>query len=134
MEQENILIDKNLRAWVVFCKDTDIWWLRFLKRGYRHCFVIINDGYNWITYDPTSAWTELKVQKTPITFDLPKWFSEQGNIIIKTLIQKRYKLAPISFYTCVESIKRVLGIHNFFIFTPYQLHKYLIERNKKWEY
>lgn len=117
--------DLNSKAWVVFCKNTDIWWLRFLKNGFRHCFLILNDGEKWITYDPMASFTDITVHKTSIKFDLPKWFSQQGHNVQQSFIKHKKNMAPLSLFTCVESVKRVLGIHNFFIFTPYQLYKYL---------
>lgn len=130
MRNKTDIINTNLRAWVVFCKNTDIWWLRFLKKGFRHCFLVLNDGCNWITYDPTSAFTDIVVQKTPMDFDLPKWFSQRGDFVVPTIIEKQKKIAPLSIFTCVEGVKRVLGIHNLWILTPYQLYKYLI-KNKR---
>jgi hypothetical protein len=119
----------NLKTWVVFCKNTDIWWLKFLKKGFRHCFLILNDGSNWITYDPMFSCTEITVHKTSINFDLPNWFIKNGYTIISSHIIKQKNMAPISIFNCVESVKRVLGIHNLFIITPYQLYKHLKERN-----
>lgn len=128
MKTDTLIPEANLRAWVVFCKNTDIWWLGFLKKGFRHCFLVLNDGYNWITYDPMSAFTEITVQKTPISFDLPEWFSQRGDKVVSGIIKKQRKITPISVYTCVEGVKRVLGIHDFWILTLHQLYKYLKER------
>ena len=50
------------RAWVVFCGDADLWWLRLLRPGFRHCFVALNDGTHWITMDPLSPHLEIAVQ------------------------------------------------------------------------
>jgi len=118
---------KNIKAWVVFCKNTDIWWLKFLKIGYRHCFLILYDGYNWITYDPMSSFTDINVHKTE--FHLPSWFSENGYTVVETSVRKCHTLAPISIYSCVEGVKRILGIQSFAVLTPYQLYKHLKERN-----
>jgi hypothetical protein len=115
----------SLKAWVVFCRNSDIWWLRFFKRGFKHCFLILNDGCNWITYDPMSAFTEISVQKTPISFNLPEWFSKRGDKVVPSIVEKRHKVAPVSLFTCVEGVKRVLGIHDFWILTPHQLYKHL---------
>jgi len=35
------------------------------------------------------------------------------------------------FFSCVEFIKRVLGIHSCFILTPWQLYKYLNKEKEK---
>jgi len=127
--KEEIKGNIDTSAWVVFCKDTDIWWLRFLKKGYRHCFVILNDGRNWITYDPMSNFTDIAVLETPLSFDLPRWFSVKGYKVVSCFINRKRKIAPLFLFTCVEGVKRVLGIHKFRIMTPYQLYKYLLERN-----
>ncbi|MCD8496748.1 MAG: hypothetical protein LRZ85_00855 [Alphaproteobacteria bacterium] len=34
-------------AYVVFTGRTDLPWLRWLKPGFRHCFVLLNDGRQW---------------------------------------------------------------------------------------
>jgi hypothetical protein len=36
-------------------------------------------------------------------------------------------MAPISFFTCVEGAKRILGVHNIMIVTPWQLYKLLVK-------
>jgi hypothetical protein len=125
MDRGSFIQGGDLSVWVVFCKNTDIWWLRFLKNGFRHCFLVMNDGSNWITYDPMSSFTEIAVQKTPINFNLPKWFENRGDIVVSARMSRNRKIAPISMFNCVEGVKRVLGIHSFCIFTPYQLYKFL---------
>jgi len=32
------------KAWVVFSGEADLPWLKILKEGYRHCYVLLNDG------------------------------------------------------------------------------------------
>ena len=36
------------KIWVVFSGYTDLRWLKFLKSGFRHCFVLLHDGKRWI--------------------------------------------------------------------------------------
>ena len=114
------------QGWVVFSNDTDFWYLRFLKKGYRHCFVILNDGQNWVSFDPMAHYSEIIVHDVAADFDMPTWLSARGYEVIKsTQGSIPIKSSPPALLSCVESVKRVLGIHKFLIFTPWQLCKYL---------
>jgi hypothetical protein len=56
--------------WVVFSDETDLPFLKCLRRGFRHCFVVIRDRGHWISYDPLAHYTELFLVDVPETFDL----------------------------------------------------------------
>lgn len=112
-------------AWVIFSARADLFWLKILKPGYRHCSVLLHDGAHWITFDPMSSYTDVLVHNLPADFDLPAWFAERGHTVIRAHIQKPKTAAPWMVFSCVEAVKRVLGIHSRFIFTPWQLFKFL---------
>jgi len=123
-DQPNI-IEQN--AWVVFSGETDLPWLKILKPGFRHCFVLMNDGQRWMSIDPLSSYTEVLIyHHIDFSFDLPQWLSGRGYKVIKTDIDRVHKkAAPVMIFSCVEVIKRLLGIHKRFVFTPYQLYRFL---------
>ncbi|HSK38647.1 MAG TPA: hypothetical protein VK943_02660, partial [Arenibaculum sp.] len=77
------------RAWVVFCGQADLVWLRLLRRGFRHCFAVLNDGERWITVDPLSPCLEVAVQPVPAEFDLPRWLRERGHVVVPAAIDRR---------------------------------------------
>ena len=114
-------------AYVVFSKQTDLLWLHALKDGYRHCFVLLNDGKGWLSLDPMLHHMELKAHRhLDVDFDLPAWLENTGLIVVPASLDYSKKCpAPLSFLSCVSVAKRVLGIHNRFIITPYQLYKHL---------
>ncbi len=114
-------------AWVVFSGQTEISWLRFLKPGFRHCYVLLNDGERWTSIDPLSHVTEISVHHhVPVDFDLPGWLETRGNRVVKAPLRRNItKAAPFMLFTCVEAVKRVLGIHNRGVFTPWQLYRHL---------
>ena len=118
-------INKSLNAWVVFSGQADLPWLKILKPGFRHCAVLMNDGRSWITVDPLSNYTDVTVHQVPLEFDLPLWMKDRGHIVVKAPVQREMCPAPFSLYSCVEAVKRVLGIHKRLIFTPWQLYRYL---------
>lgn len=115
------------RAWVVFSGYTEITWLRWLKPGFRHCFVILNDGQCWMSLDPLMNHTEVSVHHhLPAEFDLPGWLESRGHKVIAAHVARdRARCAPLMLFTCVEAVKRILGLHNARVLTPWQLYRYL---------
>lgn len=115
------------KAWVVFSGQSELPWLQFLKPGFRHCYVILNDGERWISIDPLSHFTEVMVHHhLPMDFDLPHWLRGRGLKVIQAPDHTvPRKTAPFMPFTCVEAVKRVLGMHERFIFTPWQLYSHL---------
>ncbi len=118
-------------AWVVFSGETDLPYLKILKSGFRHCFILLNDGQRWMSIDPLSPYMDIQIyHHIESEFCLPDWLKVRGYKVVKTQINKQHnKPAPWMFFTCVESIKRILGIHNRYILTPWQLYRHLINYN-----
>lgn len=116
---------QKAKAWVVFSGQADLPWLKILKEGYRHCYVLLNDGKRWITVDPLSNYMDVSVHDMPLDFNLPLWMHNRGNIIVPAEIRHLDKQAPWMPFSCVEAVKRILGIHQSLIFTPWQLYRFL---------
>lgn len=114
-------------VWVVFTAQSELPYLKYLKEGFRHCFVVMCDGQRWVSIDPLAHHTEVYVQERSADFDLPKWLEYEGHVVVKASIRKSLRPAPFMPFTCVEAVKRVLGIHKRRIFTPWQLYEYLTE-------
>lgn len=115
----------NQKAWVVFSGQTDLAWLRILKPGFRHCFVLLHDGRSWITLDPLSNYTDINIHHLPPEFDLPAWLRSRGHKVVEAKLKQVRKPAPFMLFTCTEAVKRVLGLHERFIITPWQLYRHL---------
>ena len=114
------------RAWVVFCDNSELAWLRLLKPGFRHCFIVLNDGDHWIAIDPLAPLLEVTVPPVPAGFDLPAWFAGQGHRVVPAPVRRGLRRpAPVGPFTCVETCKRVLGLHARFVLTPWQLFRHL---------
>lgn len=116
------------KAWVVFSGKTDVPWLRLLKPGFRHCFVLLHDGRNWLSVDPMLNRMEVQLQYVPPRFKIFQWLEDHGYTVVSAPVC-RDKLAPAPWrlFTCVEAVKRILGIHARGIFTPWQLYKHLTQ-------
>ena len=125
-------ISSSSAMWVVFSDDTDIRFLKMLKKGYRHCFIIMMQGERWILIDPRADKTDIRLLPHPVSFNFPRYFIQQGKTVIKARgIETPSKIMPVFPCSCVETVKRVLGIHRRWVITPYQLYKSLIKIQTK---
>ncbi len=112
--------------WVVFSNQADLTWLKILKPGFRHCFVLIHDGEHWLAIDPMSHYVDFSILPVDPAYDLPRWLTNQGLSFVKATPNRALKKpAPFAVFTCVEVIKRFLGIHRRRVITPWQLYRYL---------
>ncbi len=110
----------------MFCDRTELPWLRMLRPGFRHCFLALRDTGRWIIYEPYSNRTVISVAEPASGFDLPAFFSGLGCTVVQTrLAPTPSRPAPWAPYTCVEAVKRVMGIRSRWIVTPWQLFQHL---------
>lgn len=128
------------RALVVFSGQTELWWLRFLRPGFRHCFVVMEipaaqddqAATAWALYNPLSVGTQLAVWPDVDEATLRAWLLEQGHTLVETHVKPlRGRVYGWRPYTCVEGVKRVLGLHAPGVFTPWQLCQTLKKNNNR---
>lgn len=117
------------KIWIVFTGKTDIQWLKILKPGFRHCFAILNDGQKWMSVDPLAPYTDINIyHHIEPDFDLVNALRAKGYQVIKAPTKESHKsAAPIMVFTCVEAIKRLIGLHARHIITPWQLYRHLTQ-------
>jgi len=126
--------DAPLRALAVFHGEGAGFWPRVFGRpGFRHCFVALKDGRAWIVVDPCSDGMRIHAEVSA-GVDLGAHFRELGYAVVETAVAKsrrRYSL-PWAF-TCVEAVKRILCVHGWWVWTPYQLYRCL-EKENHWKH
>tara|TARA_Y100001934_G_scaffold217928_1_gene258842 strand:+ start:1086 stop:1481 length:396 start_codon:yes stop_codon:yes gene_type:complete len=119
-------------AYVVFDGQTELRFLKVLKSGFRHCFIILEFDNFWCSIDPLSTYCEIQIFEKKHIQDLPLWLKYQGFDLIKAKINRHdFKIRPFDYWSCVNLIKRILGIYKWWIITPWQLKKYLDKNFKK---
>ena len=138
------------RVLVVFSARTELVWLKVLRPGFRHCFVLVEylngelggetgggrqgEGERaWVLYNPLSNGTQLAVWAGVNAADLQEGLRQQGYLVVETYARpisaRLYGWRP---FTCVEAVKRVLGLHAPGVFTPWQLYRVLKKcKNRK---
>lgn len=102
-------------VYVVFTKAKQLGWIgKIIHKEISHCFLLWNDRGQWFVYDHSI--NELSV----FTVDQPSDIIGQS-LVIKTKINQTCWTWGLN--TCVSSVKRIIGINDPFILTPYQLLK-----------
>jgi len=100
----------------------------WLKKGFAHCFALKKLDRSWILLDPLA--TTMRVEHAGQLEEIPlaAAFAALGaSVAIRagaapagpTSTERR--LARLRPLTCVEVLKRLLGVHPLWLFTPYQL-------------
>jgi hypothetical protein len=121
------------RALVVFSGRADLWWLRLLRPGFRHCFVLLELGGAWVCVNPLAHRTSVEIWPISAATDLPAWLREQeGLTVVETFVHIPPRRAcPAGIFSCVGAVKRILGLHCRWVLTPGQLFDHLTESGKK---
>ncbi len=110
------------------------WWLRFFPKGFRHCFAVVRDAGRWVVVNPMSHWTEISV--LPEAAD-----AADAQDVVRALADKNIRATvcavaeparrtlPPTPFTCVEAVKRILGVRAPWVLTPAALARFL-EKNR----
>lgn len=127
MSETNMMQQDFSEAWVGFRNNAGLAWLAWLKPGFRHCFLLLRQKNFWLVYDPLSHHTRLDLVECGD--ELLDLFSKQGCRLIPALIvEPPRNQQPWRPYSCVEAVKRTLGIRAGWVLTPWQLYRLLLQR------
>jgi len=129
METATRAVDRKaapLRALAVFHDRGSGFWPRLFGRpGFHHCFVALNDGRAWIVIDPCSDGLRI-VADVAAQMDLGTHYRNLGFTVAETAVSRRRRSYRVPWaFTCVEAVKRILCIHGWWLWTPYQLYRQL---------
>ena len=103
------------------------WALKWIEKDFSHVYAMKKSpgGQFWIVVNPLLACLDcelLCVEQYPH----PRLFAGDGVIILPVrAITKDVPRWTFCVFNCVEVIKAILGIRAFWVWTPWQLYKYL---------
>ena len=124
--------DKSYIEWFIVFEHGDMpyWWAKYLHSGFRHCWALRWDGFNWIAFDPKLGHTDIEILPYG-NFEDIEIISKAMNLSVKIRAKVwrdsiRIRTPYPTAVTCVEQIKALLGIRKWFLFTPYQLFNHLL--------
>jgi hypothetical protein len=119
------------RALVVFSGHARLWWLRALRPGFRHCFVVLGSPAGWVSVDPLAHCTDVAVLPVDGAYDMAGWLRGRGYTVVETRLRPvPLTPAPWRPATCVETVKRILGVRAGWVLTPWQLFRFLVAEEK----
>lgn len=123
-------------ALVVFVGRTECRSLRWLKKGFRHCFVALRANDKWIICDSLKDRMKFSIVELPASFNLSQFYRESGHIVMagESSAQNRGSWIIPEPMTCVTVVKRILGIRSFWTMTPWQLFCLLNAMNGQWRW
>lgn len=119
---------------VVFMPQATLWWLRLLKPGFRHCFAIALAGPHWVLCDGLSNALCIAVVDHETACRQLAFLCRNGARIVPVEGTPTFtaRKAPLGLQSCVEIIKRLLGIRRRFVQTPWQLFRHLQHEKQKY--
>lgn len=119
------------QALVVFSDAVGLWWLRLLRPGFRHCFVALSYADCWVVVDPMSHYTAVAHFPLSQEFDLAAWYRQHGLTVVRIENRSPSKRVILLMpHSCVECVKRILGIRAAWVLTPWQLYRYVNKTRK----
>jgi hypothetical protein len=129
------MIDGPWRRYFVVCAESIVphWWCRFLRPGYRHCYLLVWEGAVWLHVDPTMDRARVVILDLFEGYEDPRAWIEDATARIfeawpepeSDQLRTPWLIGPI---TCVELVKAFLGIRSFWIWSPWQLAQALRKR------
>lgn len=131
-------VGMKVREWYVVYhhREAHYWFTNYLKPGFRHVELArpIQYGPNvedvaWHHVLPMFEMLDVELSTDP----RPPWVKCPGSVVQKVTavapllsVRSWFDIGPT---TCVEIVKMALGVRDFFVRTPWQLHQYIQKRN-----
>lgn len=117
---------QNPRALVCYGGEASFAWMRLLKPQFRHCFVVLNTGKHWVAVNGLFHHLDISVFDFPADCDVAPALTRQGFLVqqVQPKPPVQRALMPLPF-TCVETVKRTIGIQSLRTLTPYQLYRFI---------
>lgn len=116
-----------MRALVVFHDHGTHVLARFMKTGFKHCFVAIETDGLWVTLDGRAGLAVVEIA-APAYCDLAAFYRAEGFTVVEAEQSARVPFTVFVPYNCVGLVKAVLAIGAPLVVTPWQLFKFLERR------
>ena len=115
-------------ALVVFEDRSDARLLRWLRPGFRHCFCLIGGDHRWTLCDPLKSHLATASIDGLSAADLACRLSTPGRRVLHGMLGEPDPKVPMvpRPLTCVEIVKRLIGLSAGSVVTPHQLYRCLL--------
>jgi len=110
---------------VVVFRDSDSkhWIMKYLKPGFRHCYICVKCGGHYIAVNGIDSFTDLAIIE-----NLEEITNKTDKILqFSSKININFYRGGLNWFNCVEVVKSHMGIKSLTTFTPYQLYKLMVK-------
>ena len=123
---------KTREIYLCFHDDTEYFCSRFIKKGFKHCFIIERMALGWLCFDPSRS--DLSTLILPATWEtdiIPEFLQRNPSY---TVIHLHVSATNKSNYprpaimSCVGAIQYALGVYWPTVFTPWMLYNRIIKK------
>lgn len=126
-------MDQTIRHTVdyyVIFKKTSLrhWVFKFLDKEMQHCYAVkeSDGGQFWVIVESKNCLTEVRLE-SKINYPHIRCLEPNSVILsVRAKIDTSTNRNVLCVFNCVEQVKSLLGIRDFWLWTPYQLYKRLI--------
>jgi hypothetical protein len=113
-------------AIVVFSGRTDLPLLKLLRPGFRHCFAVVQSTDTCLLVEPLAHRLEITAHPQLTIKDLTDAYRRLGLRVVHVHPEPVFRRpAHCRPFSCVELVKRLLGLRLPFVVTPWQLYRQL---------
>lgn len=114
---------------IVFTSSTLRHWLmRWLNPHFQHCYAMKKSagGHLWVIIDPMSCYTKVTTEIVD-DYPHPRLYAGANAVIVPVMahLNPSKRLHNLCVFNCVEVVKSLLGIKDFWLWTPRQLYERL---------
>jgi hypothetical protein len=105
---------------------TKHWVLDMLEPHFQHCFLVKHDVDRWLVVNPMNSHTAVY---TECMDEYPCIRALAVNCVILNVtarIEPQINQWHLNVFNCVEVCKSMLGIHDWLLWTPYQLYNRIL--------
>lgn len=123
------LIEPRIRRrWFVVFEDPiePRWFNRFLKKGFGHCYAMARSEEYWLIINPTLELIEFELRSVGSFKTAHEYAGEHAVVVeIDVSLRPNVSSCSIGLMTCVDVVKRIIGLRGMGVYTPYQLYRRL---------
>ena len=101
------------------------WFIQLLPAPFQHVLAVRDDGLYWTIIDPLCSHIDARMVLKDDCADIGQLFPDSVILWHKALLEADAMTWTLGIGSCVDVVKRVIGLRDFWVWTPHQLYKRL---------
>jgi len=118
--------------WIVFEHfSTRKWYNKYLKKGFAHCYALGLCEDTWVIVNPTDAVLDIELRPVADYPTARAYVGEYAKIIrVEVSLPSEHSSWSFGVMSCVDVMKKLIGLKAWWIVTPWQLYKELSDEQR----